>query len=201
MRWGWSTCPVRRVRGAGAGSAWSRGGLGAPNSTAWCLWDGMTGMGTGSSQQCLAAGAETSSISWDRGGSGWRSGNTKSSVRLTKRLNGLSSKLLASQSLEVFETCVGPTPGTSVTSPCRAGLLGKSRKIQHCRCEIRQRFPNMQEIPEETVSEGPLAAELHPAQLFPSFLLCVCRVRCGSATGTWVSLEDPPATLGAPKQQ
>ena len=51
--------------------------------------------------------------------------------------------------------------------------MGKSRKIQHCQCEIQQRFPNTQEIPEVTVSEAPLAAELHPAQLFPRFLLCI----------------------------
>ena len=72
MRWGWSTCPVRRARGAGTGSAWTRGGLGTPDSTAWCPGEGMTGMGTGSSQQWLATGAEKSSISWDWGGSGWR---------------------------------------------------------------------------------------------------------------------------------
>lgn len=72
MQWGWSTRPVRRVCGARAGSARTREGLGAPNSTAWCLWEGMTGMGTGSSQQCLVAGAETSGISWDWRGSGCR---------------------------------------------------------------------------------------------------------------------------------
>ena len=69
--------PARKACATRAGSAWLRRGLGAPNSTLWCLWGRHQGKGAWLLTAVPGERGRGSGIRWNWPGSGWIEGKQK----------------------------------------------------------------------------------------------------------------------------